>query len=1090
MDAKKHILTILFVASTISLFSQNNKIAFLIPEIDTTQYNDDDEVAALSWFQNKYSENGSVISINDISNNIVDLNIYNVLWIHVDQENTTGQLPASLLNQQIIIKINDYLKNGGNLFLTNHASQYISELGRISKKPNIINAASAINNSDLWTINPNIGLTYNYTSHPIYSGISSTNIYGYPTYRIISSGLKENHNCMWDLKTYNYIGNKINQFEKETDSRIIGTWGNDISFDYAGIVEFLPNTTYKGKCIAMGIGTYEWNQNDKLNPYQTNIHRLTENTLNYLSTKLQSNVSTKLVSHFSMELNDTKTSVQELVANRSFIVDNAKTTRENIPGAEGNALRLDGFSTFIKGRFNTSELTDSSFSGYIWIAPESYPMMNNDGWDESNTFIAGNMSTTTGFAFTLNANGKYGFEVFIDSVKIKSYANHTLPKYSWNKLAFNVSMSLNEVQLFNNGEIVSKTYFNGDQVNFGSGVIFIGKSAEERWTGPFRLNTITGLIDDFKIYSGETYFSNNFIEPENKADFKIPESRFVNEIQRPLFHGQPGANWTNEPHGLVYYNNKYHLFFQKNGNGPYWGRIHWGHIISDDLLTWNEVETSIDPTNAYDIKGAWSGCVFTDEYLTDNKPYIFYTSADYAKASVSMASPLDENLVKWQKSALNPMIPNRPAGLGDDFRDPYLFKSNGNYYMIVGTKKDGVGATTLHTYNQSTKAWSNDGKIFFKSPSTDYGTFWEMPVIFHMENDKWLFVVTPLGGKNGVESIYWVGTINSDGTFKPYQTAPKEIELGNISKQGYGLLSPSVLQKDGKNIVIGIVPDKLNSDYNKQMGWAHLFSLPREWSLDTNNNLIQKPAESMIKLRSGAAKFTKSDFILENESISLNPVDGKTIEVEGFFKKSDNSNQKFGFVLRKNSDKGIKIYYTPSTNSITVDNRDIPRWVNDNNSFYGLYNSVLPELPGEIVKLNIFLDHSILDIFINDKWAFSLRVFPTDPMSDGAEVFAEGKTEIVSLNAWKISKSGFSNLQSQVDKNRKPQIFFRNGKLNIENLPQNALLNIFDLTGRKICEKSQPEDILGSSLLPGQIYICQIYSEGQFYTTKLHYQYF
>lgn len=1089
MNTKKQILTIIFIVSTLCLKSQNNKFAFVIPETDTTQYSDDDEIAALSWFRTKFPENGTVITINDISNNLVNVNSFNVLWIHVDQENTNGELPSSLLNQQLILKISDYLKNGGNLLLTNHASQFIYELGRISKKPNFIHAGSAINNTDLWTINPNIGLTYNYIAHPVYSGISGTNIFGYATYRMISSGLKENHNCIWDLRSFNYNGNKINQFEKETVSRVIGTWGNDISFDYAGIVEFLPNDVYKGKCIAIGIGAYEWSQNDKLNPYQANIQKLTENTLNYLSLKTQSNVRNKLVSNFSMELNNTKTSVQELVANRTFIVDNAKPIRENIPGAEGNALRFDGFSTFIKGRFNATELSDSSFSGYIWIAPESYPMMNNDGWDETNTFIAGNMNTTTGFAFTLNANGKYGFEVFIDSVKIKCYANHSLPKYSWNKLAFNVSLSQKEIQLYNNGEIVSKTYFNGNQVNSGSGVIFIGKSADERWTGPFRLNTINGLIDDFKIFSGETNFNNNFIEPENKADLKIPESRFANEIQRPLFHGQPGANWTNEPHGLVYYNNKYHLFFQKNGNGPYWGRIHWGHIISDDLLTWKEVETAIDPTNPYDIKGAWSGCVFSDEYLTENKPYIFYTSADYAKASISMAKPLDENLVKWEKSALNPMIPNRPSGLGDDFRDPYVFKNNGNYYMIVGTKKDGVGATTLHTYNQSTNTWSNDGKIFFKSPSTDFGTFWEMPAIVPMGDDKWLFVTTPLGAKNGVESLYWVGSINVDGTFKPYQTTPKEIELGNISKQGYGLLSPSILQKDGKNIIIGIVPDKLNSDYNKQMGWAHLFSLPREWSLDANNNLVQKPAEVVSKLRTGALTYSKSNYILENESASLSPVNGKTLEVEAIFKISGNAGQKFGFVLRKNDTNGINIFYTPATNNLTIDCRDINRWVNDMNYFNGVYSSVLPALPGELIKLNVFLDHSVLDIFINDKWATSVRIFPTDPLADDAEVFAETATEIISLNAWSISKAGWTYMNN-MEAESKPEVYFQNGSLHLKNLTEDAFLNIFDLTGQKVFYKSKPEEVSFNNLIPGKIYICQIMTDGKYYTTKIINQYF
>lgn len=1081
--------TILILFAVLTIFAKSfattneSKYAFLISAESLETIQDDDELAAATWFKTYYLS-GDIISAMSIKNNLVDLSQYNVIWIHIDKENGTGEIPLIFKDPNVISRIKNYYKDGGNLFLTNHATQYIASLGRTTHTPNIINAGAVANSTDVWTINPNIGMTNNYSAHPIYSGLSITNIaYPYTTIPLLGAGLKENHNCMWDLNTYGYTGNVVNTFEKENSSRIIGTWGQVTDYCCAGIVEFLPTSEFKGNVIAIGLGSYEWNQNDKTNAYLLNIKRLSTNIFSYLSSFTSPPaVTSKIVAHFPMELNESLTSIKEIYGNRSFTVENSKPIRESIVGAEGNALRFDGFSTFIKGRFNVADLSTQAFSTSIWCALESFPMMNVDGADETQTFIAGNMNNESGFAFTVNSNGRYGFEVFINGVKLKCYAPYKFPKYEWVNLAAVVSIPKQEIQLYKNNELIAKSYINATVLNTGSGVVFIGKSYDDvnRWVGPFRLNTINGLIDDFRIYSGEQDFSSTKQKSENAADFSIPKSRFQDEIQRPLFHGMPAANWTNEPHGLVYYNNKYHVFFQKNGAGPYWGRIHWGHISSDDLITWKEEKQAIEPNSSYDIKGAWSGCVYSDPELTNGLPHIFYTAVDFGKASIAEASPLDSGLIHWGKRANNPVIPNRPQGLDEDFRDPYIFKSNGTFYMIVGARKNGRGATTLHQYNPSTKTWSNDGRIFYQALSTDYGVFWEMPVIIPMNDGKWLFAATPLGGKNGVETLYWVGIINPDGTFSPYSNTPKEVELSNMSKDGFGLLSPSVLHKDGKNIVIGIVPDKLGGDDNKRMGWAHLYSLPREWSLDVNNNLVQKPYEGLKTMRNNVPTFSMINQNLSGIQ-SLDPVNGKAVEIEGIFTVSTDPNQKFGFNIRKNGESAVKIFYEPISNKFTVDARAVNRYSNDGWLYNGLYASSLPEtIPaGQTLKIHLFIDHSIMDIFINNKWAFSIRIFPTDMNSNGIEVFSEGATTFVnSVKAWKLSGDDFTGLEKKTISNPS-NIYFAGNELVYENLPANSMLNVYDSTGKIIVNNVLPENYNGTNLQKKNIYLFQIIAEGK-----------
>ncbi len=1086
--------TILFLLFSLflsnSVLSTDVEYAFITTYDNIESIEDDDEKAAATWFS-LFNSNGDIITTSGIKNNEVDLSQYKVIWLHIDKENGTGAIPSILKDPNVKTKLTDYYKQGGNLLLTTHATQYIADLGRTLRYPTIIGAGVANFNADVWTVNPNIGLVNNYLSHPIYAGLSTNNtIFGHTTIPLIGSGMKEDHNSMWDLNSYGYSGNVVNDFEVENNARVIGTWGQVTDFCCGGIIEFLPTSEYKGSCLAIGVAAYEWSQNDRVNEYLSNIHLLTTNSLTYLASDKPAPDTTEiesgLVAHFPMVLNESKTSVTEIISNRSFVVENAKDIRENILGAEGNALRFDGFSTFIKGRFNVAGLSDQAISTSVWCALESYPMMNIDGASDAYTVIAGNISNESGFAFVINAHGRYGFEMFINGTKVRCDAPDKLPRYEWVNLAAVVSVGKGNIQLFKNNELIAKTNITTTLLNTGSSSIYIGKSYEDLWSGPFRLNTINGLIDDFRIYSGEQNFLQNKQTPENPADLSIPKIRFENEIQRPVFHAMPAANWANEPHGMIYHNGKYHLFFQKNANGPYWGRIHWGHVTSEDLITWKEEKVAIFPEAWYDFKGAWSGCVFSDPELTNGLPYIYYTSVDLGKASIAEARPLDNNLINWAKNTANPVIPNRPSGLDDDFRDPYIFKSNNTIYMVVGSKKGGKGTVTLHQYNKNNKTWSNDGRVFYQASSADYGTFWEMPVIVPMNDGKWLFAVTPLGAKNGVETLYWVGSINQDGTFNPYSHTPKEVDLGNMSKDGFGLLSPSVMQHDGKTVVVGIVPDKLSGEDNRKLGWAHTFSLPREWSLDANNNLVQKPFDGLRNMRTDASSFSIINQNLSGVQ-SMEPVNGKAIEIEGIFTVSSHQDQKFGFNVRKNGLNAVKIFYEPARNLFTVDARSINRLSNDNGSYNGLYVSSLPEsiAVGQTCKIHLFIDHSIMDVFINNQLAFSIRIFPTDLDSNGVEVFAEGTTTYVnSVKAWKLSEGLTTSLLKNTNQDNF-KIYFSNNELIYENLPENATINIYDSMGRLLANNIHPSSYSGANLDDNKIYLFRINSNNSYSIKKI-----
>ena len=82
---------------------------------------------------------------------------------------------------------------------------------------------------------------------------------------------------------------------------------------------------------------------------------------------------------------------------------------------------------------------------------------------------------------------------------------------------------------------------------------------------------------------------------------------------RPQFHFAPARNWMNDPNGLVFYKNKYHLFYQYNPLGDQWGNMSWGHATSSDLINWQELPLAISYTETH---GIFSGSVVVDYFNT------------------------------------------------------------------------------------------------------------------------------------------------------------------------------------------------------------------------------------------------------------------------------------------------------------------------------------------------------------------------------------------------------------------------------------------------------------------------------------------
>ena len=700
------------------------------------------------------------------------------------------------------------------------------------------------------------------------------------------------------------------------------------------------------------------------------------------------------VAHFDMSL--AGGSILERVSNKSYTVS-SQLPPCTVAGISGEALRFDGYSNYVKAALPTATLSTETLTMSVMLAAEAYPMMQVDVAETTPTYatICGNLDegAKKGFALQLSSQGDLRLQTYVNyggGYLVTVDGSEKLPRGRWCLLTMTFDKAGNAVTLWLDGKAIGSKKSNKCDLLVDSPDFFIGKDAKELKAGPFLINTFCGAIDDISI-SNEVvdYALVDLVDFGTLPlpDFSYPAVRYDAISWRPQFHAMPSGSWTNESHGMVMSGGRYHVFFQKNANGPYMSRLHWGHISSADLCHWREDPIAIYPGESFDIKGCWSGCV----YEQGNDTYILYTAVDNERARIVQAKAQDNDLIGWGEKRV--IIDGRPSGLSDDFRDPYHFEANGQQYIIVGTSKNGIGACTLHRYENG--AWTNDGAIFFQGTSTaQHGTFWEMPNVTPMGQGQYLFTCTPLGTSAGVRTLCWVGTIGTDGKFAPTGDM-QYLEMGGISRDGYGLLSPTICQHDGKTLLLGIVPDKLPTEENFKMGWAHNFSLPREISIAADGALVQKPYSGLTAMRTTTtASLQRATLSGEH---SLAPVVGRQIELLGEFTVG---NAPCGFHFLKSGDRKATLSYDPATGILALDYTTLARVATDG----GRWAAALPKKvsTGETLRLHLFLDGSIADIFVNDAWAFSVRLFPTDEAAAEAEVFADAST-VATVSGWVLN---------------------------------------------------------------------------------------
>ncbi|MEQ8472004.1 MAG: Ig-like domain-containing protein [Marinoscillum sp.] len=700
----------------------------------------------------------------------------------------------------------------------------------------------------------------------------------------------------------------------------------------------------------------------------------------------------------------------------SFQISNTFDKPERVSGVTGKALRTDGFSTWASRDLTTN------FGGALtvetWISLESYPSDHEVPYGNlTPSAIISQMQSDQGFQIGINTFGVWWFSVNVNGQKYTCQASNPFPLYEWVHVAGVVDAGSSIMRLYLNGQqVASASIPSGGAIQEASAPLIVGKSNVDTYSGIFLLNAISAAIDETKVYdvaksaatiSTEYQAVVSNIPTTGFESVSVPASRFANDIQRPIYHAMPAANWTNEPHGMVEYNGQYHLFYQRTPNGPFKTMMHWGHMISSDFVNWEHEKDALWPTlgwsatTGYDMKGIWSG----DVVVENGTAHAFYTNVNHTgpyNPGIAHATSSGGELEYWTKQG--PVINRQYV---NDFRDPYLWKEGSTWHMIIGAAVTGSGGLDYYTSTDLSN-WTHQSQ--FSSVSfgqMDVGSvIWEMPVFESLSGGKHILIVNPIGGSRGkygpnyTRAVYWVGSW-SGGVFTPDYNEPKNLDLI------HGHLSPTVARNvDGNLVGIGIVDERWNSQAQLDAGWCHTFSLPRVYSLLSDGETLgQRPAPELESLRIPGSQISQTNLSVSGtQPISAN---GQSLELIVELDPNTTADR-FGvnFYVSDNGQEITRLYYDAVNEQIILDKRNSSLSPADEEKV--LITADYDESAfGKPEKFHIYLDHSVVDIFINDKAAFSNRIYPTQTSSSHVELVSEGSsTTFTSVESWLLGKGG------------------------------------------------------------------------------------
>ncbi len=475
----------------------------------------------------------------------------------------------------------------------------------------------------------------------------------------------------------------------------------------------------------------------------------------------------------------------------------------------------------------------------------------------------------------------------------------------------------------------------------------------------------------------------------------------------PAYHFTSPHGFLNDPNGLCYWKGYWHMFYQVNfGKG--WV---WAHAVSRDLVHWKHLPRAITPEFE---KECYSGMVLVEEDRAIAAYYGFQTG-------IMIAVATDPFLVRWEKlNGGHPVIPMTLPDVDSRYssHDPCLWKKGDKYCLVSGN----------YLHNESTKTrerqsfvfesddlvhWEMKGPFLESDPFADPGDDLACPYFLPCGDRHLLLHFSHHSGPKTVIGDY-------DSEHNRFKATGGKSLTSSASHNG-GLLAPSMfpdISGDGSLTAIYNVYGLQNEPqghYNNS-----IMTLPRRISLseDNRNEIDVTPAKETELLRVAESHVVKTDILLRaNEVYEPEDIKGNTMEIHAEFEAKNAPCIEIRVMMSDDEKEysAIRIYRERGNICFSdyagADMHGKKETVVILDTTYSSEKALVraPDTqafclsPDRKLDVRIFLDQSIIEVFVNGKVAITSRVMPVK-QGKRITVLSRGKDLLLErLEAYELS---------------------------------------------------------------------------------------